>query len=43
MKENEVVREELELDELECVREAVGACPFDAIHIVNLETSEKLI
>jgi len=43
MKENEVVAEVLELDELECVREAAEACPFNAIHIVNLETSEKLI
>jgi ferredoxin len=43
MKENEVVAEVLELDELECVREAAEACPFNAIHIVTLETSEKLI
>jgi ferredoxin len=43
MKENEVVAETLELDELECVREAAEACPFNAMHIVNLETSEKLI
>jgi len=43
MKENEVVAEILELDELECVREAAEACPFNAMHIVNLETSEKLI
>ncbi|MCK5562750.1 ferredoxin [Candidatus Bathyarchaeota archaeon] len=43
MKENKVVAETLELDELECVREAAEACPFHAIHIVNLETSEKLI
>jgi ferredoxin len=43
MKENEVVAETLELDELECVREAAEACPFNAIHIVNLETDEKLI
>jgi ferredoxin len=43
MKENEVVAEVLELDELECIREAAEACPFNAIHIVNLETSEKLI
>jgi ferredoxin len=43
MKENKVVAETLELDELECVREAAEACPFNAIYIVNLETSEKLI
>ena len=42
-KENRVVAETLELDELECVREAAEACPFNAIHIVNLETSEKLV
>jgi len=43
MKENEVVTETLELDELECVREAAEACPFNAIHIVNLVTGEKLV
>ena len=43
MKENQVVAETLELDELECIREAAEACPFNAIHIVNLETNEKLI
>ncbi len=43
MKGNEVVAETLELDELECIREAAEACPFNAIHILNLETEEKLI
>ena len=43
MKEDEVVAETLELDKLECVREAAEACPFNAIHIVNVETGEKLI
>jgi ferredoxin len=43
MKENKVVAETLELNELECIREAAEACPFNAIHIVNLETKEKLI
>jgi ferredoxin len=42
-KENKVVAETLELDELECVREAAEACPFNAIHIIDLETSEKLV
>jgi ferredoxin len=35
--------EAVELDELDCHREAAEACPFNAIHITNLETSEKLI
>ena len=43
MKENEVVAETLKLDKLECVREAAEACPFNAIHIINLETGEKLV
>jgi ferredoxin len=43
MEDNEVVAETLELAELECIREAAEACPFVAIHIVNLETGEKLI
>ena len=42
-KENEVVLETLELEKLECVREAAEACPFNAIHIVNVETGEKII
>jgi len=42
-KENEVVTEKLELNGLKCVREAAEACPFNAIHIVNLETEEKLV
>jgi len=43
MKEDEIVAEKLELDKLECVREAAEACPFNAIHIVNMETGEKLV
>jgi len=43
MKEDEVVTEKLELDKLECVREAAEACPYNAIHIVNVETGEKLV
>ena len=42
-KGNEVVSETLELEKLECIREAAEACPFNAIHIVNVETGEKLI
>ncbi len=43
MKGNEVVAETLELDELECVREGAEACPYNAIHITDLETGEKLV
>ena len=42
-KDDEIFAETLELDELECVREGAEACPFNAIHIVNLETGEHLI
>lgn len=35
--------EAVELDELECHKKAAEACPFNAIHITNLETNEKLI
>lgn len=35
--------EVVELDELECHKQAAEACPFNAIHIINLETGEKLI
>jgi ferredoxin len=41
--EGDVAAGTLELDDLECVREAAEACPFNAIHIVNMETKEKLI
>ena len=42
-KENEVVLETLELEKLECVREAAEACPFNAIHIVNVKNEGKII
>jgi ferredoxin len=42
-KDDAVVAETLELDDLDCIREAAEACPFVAIHIVDLETGEKLI
>jgi ferredoxin len=35
--------EAVELDELECHKKAAEACPFNAIHITNLETNEKII
>ena len=35
--------EAVELDKLECHKQAAEACPFNAIHITNLETDEKLI
>jgi len=35
--------ESVELDELDCHKKAAEACPFNAIHIINLETNEKLI
>ena len=35
--------EAVELEELECHKQAAEACPFNAIHIINLETDEKLI
>ena len=43
MKKDEIIAETLELNDLECIREAAEACPFVAIHIVDLETEEKLI
>ena len=43
LKEQRVIAETFELDEMDCVREAAETCPFNAIHIVNLKTGEKLI
>jgi ferredoxin len=33
----------VELEELSCHKQAAEACPFNAIHIINLEKNEKLI
>jgi ferredoxin len=35
--------ESVELNELTCHKQAAEACPFNAIHIINLETEEKII
>jgi len=35
--------EVVEMDELACHKQAAEACPFNAIHIINLETNENLI
>jgi ferredoxin len=43
MENDKVIAETLELDDLDCIREAAEACPFAAIHIVDLKTGEKLI
>jgi ferredoxin len=42
-KNDEIVVETLDINELECIREAAEACPFKAIQIVDLETDEKLV
>lgn len=39
---NRTKTETLELEELECVIEAAEACPFNAIHILDLETGERM-
>ena len=35
--------ESIDLEKLECHKQAAEACPFNAIHIINLETNEKLV
>lgn len=35
--------ESLELETLDCHKQAAEACPYNAIHITNLETGEKLV
>jgi ferredoxin len=32
-----------ELTDLGCYEKAAKACPFNAIHIINLETNEKIL
>ncbi|MGD8566385.1 MAG: ferredoxin [Candidatus Bathyarchaeota archaeon] len=41
--EREATVEDLEPDDLACIQKAVEACPFNAIHVMNLETGEKLV
>jgi len=41
--EGKIVKEVLELEVLECVREAAEACPFNAIHVTDLEKNLKLV
>jgi len=38
-----VTREMLETDELGCIGQSAEGCPFNAIHIIDAETREKLI
>ncbi len=38
-----VVTHVLELSDLSCTRAAAEACPYNAIHIIDTETGEKLI
>ena len=40
---DKVVTHMLELNDLSCTRAAADACPYNAIHIINTETGEKLI
>ncbi|MCW4016506.1 MAG: ferredoxin [Candidatus Bathyarchaeota archaeon] len=35
--------EAVDLDELDCHKKAAEACPFNAIHIINLKTNEKIV
>jgi ferredoxin len=39
--EKDIVSEQLEVDELGCIKDAAEACPFKAIHITDLKTGEK--
>ena len=41
--EDNVTREILETDDLGCIRQSAENCPFNAIHIVDTKTGEKLI
>ena len=43
VRQDKVVSEILEIENLECVRDAAEACPFNAIHIADTETGERLI
>lgn len=40
---NEIVKEELELDDLKTNKEAADCCPVNVIHIIDKETGQKII
>jgi len=40
---NDVVKEELELDELKGNKEAAESCPVNVIHIIDKEKNHKII
>lgn len=35
--------EEVEIEQLDCHQKAAEACPYNAIHIIKLDTNEKII
>ncbi len=39
----EIVREELELDDLKTNKEAAECCPVNVIHIIDKNTGQKII
>ena len=38
-----VLKREIEEEELQCNKEAAEACPVNVIHIINNETGERLV
>lgn len=38
---DEVVKELLETDDLDCLKEAAEACPFNAIHVMDTKTGDE--
>lgn len=40
---DEIIKEELELDDLQGNKEAADCCPVNVIHIINVEKNERII
>ena len=43
MEEDKVVKEVFETDNLECAKQGAEACPYNAIHVTDVERGLKII
>lgn len=43
MEEGKNVKEVIETDDLECARQGAEACPYNAIHVTDVERGMRLI
>lgn len=43
MEEDKVVKEVFETDDLECAKQGAEACPYNAIHVTDVERGLRII